>query len=90
MVDALWTEAGYGWELEFMHTVVQCESGWNPDAQGDHYRAKGLFQIRIDVHYARRSAEWWAAERWRDPAENATLALELRRESGWAPWTCAR
>lgn len=89
-VHARWTAAGYGWELSVVDNVVECESGWNPGAQGDRNRAKGLFQIRIDVHYGRRPPEWWAADLWADPVENTELALELRSESGWSPWSCAR
>jgi len=97
-VDELWIKAGLGHELNFMHAVVQCESSWQPWAQGDwgwwagvyQGRAKGLFQLRIDAHYARRSPDWWASGQWANPGENTKLALELRKASGWGPWSCSR
>lgn len=82
-VEALWTAAGYGWELAFMRSVVQCESGWRPGATGGAGEA-GLFQIH-PVN--------WRLFAGRDPWDvvaNTEVALMLRRSAGWRPWSCAR
>lgn len=83
VVDAIWTAGGYGWELSFMHAVVQCESGWDPNATGRLGEA-GLFQIH--------PVNWWmfnGQDPW-DVTANTEVALRIRKASGWSPWSCAR
>lgn len=83
LVDGIWTEGGYGWELDYMHSIVQCESGWDPSATGAAGEAS-LFQIH--------PVNWWMFE-GRDPWDveaNTEVALRMRSASGWAPWSCAR
>lgn len=82
-VDELWTAAGYGWELWFMHAVVQCESGWQPWETGRAGEA-GLFQIHpVNWHLFGGRDPW-------DVVANTEVALVLRRAAGWAPWSCSR
>lgn len=86
IVRAIWEAAGLGWEWPTVERIVQCESSWNPRATG-RAGEYGLFQ----VHPIHR----WRFDRrgFGDPYDvraNATVALEIRQESGWRPWSCAR
>lgn len=40
----------YGVSSKIMNTVVNCESGYNPDARGDHGKSRGLVQIHSGYH----------------------------------------
>ncbi len=82
-VDELWIEAGLGWELNFMHAVVACESGWRPWATGGAGEA-GLFQIHPVNWHLFGGADPWDVE------ANTRVALILREAAGWSPWSCAR
>lgn len=83
IVRAVWEAAGYGWEWPFVEALVQCESGWRPWATGRAGEA-GLFQIH--------PVNWWrfhGRDPW-NPRANAEVALEMRIERGWSPWSCSR
>ncbi len=40
----------YGIDYELLYCIAIKESGLNPNAVGDHGKAKGLFQIHTDKH----------------------------------------
>ena len=40
----------YGVSSEVMHTVIRCESQYNPNALGDGGKSRGLVQIHRDYH----------------------------------------
>lgn len=82
-VHQRWTAAGYGWELDVVDNVVECESGWNPGAVGRAGEAS-LFQIH-PVNFGR----FGGRNPW-DPVANTDVALQMRREQGWWPWSCYR
>ena len=72
--------------------VAWCESRWAPGIIGDHGASFGLFQIQPKWH-ARRLLRYGyrdAPELLLDPVINATIALDILRDSGWGPWTCKR
>lgn len=68
--------------------VVECESGWNPDAVSPGGGNHGLFQIN-GVH--RRAFTEVTGRPWGDvyePFWNAVYARWLWDRQGWAPWSC--
>lgn len=83
-LNAVLLEAGWPRErLQEAVNIVNCESSLDPTATNDIGAGHtGLFQIS-GVHGHSREALM-------DPAYNATVALGLWREQGWAPWECAR
>ena len=83
IVHEIWTEAGYGYELNVVDAIVQCESRWNTGATGSHGEA-GLFQIHPINWSLFRGANPW------DVRANTEVALAMRRQLGWRPWSCAR
>lgn len=89
-VREVWRAGGYGEEEDFAVAVAWCESKFKPWEIGDNGNAFGLYQIWRRWHGWRRPPSWWDGGSWADPRENALLALEIRRASGWGPWSCAR
>ena len=74
-----------GWPEEWIPdalAIIQCESGGNPLAVGDHGASLGLLQLWYGHFYP--------GEDWRDPRVNAAVALRVYQREGWRPWTCAR
>lgn len=90
IVQTIWERSGYGWEWSTVLRIVRCESRWKSWVTGDLGNSLGLFQIHRPSHEWRRPLWWWDTGWWKIPAENARLALEIRKEAGWSPWSCSR
>jgi hypothetical protein len=62
--------------------VIQCESGWNPNAIGDvnNGGSYGLWQIHQPAHNTGDKAF--------DPIWATEYAIKLLDKHGWRPWTC--
>lgn len=64
----------YGLNPTRFDAVIECESGWNKDAIGDHGTSYGLVQIHLPDHPEISIAQAtdpgfaidWAAKMWRD------------------------
>ena len=84
----------FGEEWERAKRVMICESGGDPNADGDRHLtywengelygfSTGLFQIR---HLPGRPDPEWL----KDPINNITYAAGMWKSQGWSPWTCKR
>ena len=77
--------AAYDWPLNEAFAVVDCESGWTPDAVSWDGSSYGLFQVN-SIHSWRWPSFW---DTWYNAVDNTRYAYELWLEQGWAPWSCA-
>ena len=66
--------------------VLACESSYQAKAIGDHGRAYGLFQIRVDAHKDLIRDLGYTPADMLKPRPNLTVAVALWRERGWQPW----
>ena len=66
--------------------VAHCESSLDPTAVGD-LGERGLFQIH-PVHDWRFDSLFGGDADAHDPTQNASVALTVWNEFGWAAWTC--
>ena len=75
-------------DVQTAMTVLQCESGGNPDAKNRHSSASGLFQ-HLGRYWTERSAKagWGGADIF-DPEANIAVAAWLKSVTGWGSWTC--
>jgi len=70
-----------GFDPVIADRVVNCESGWNPDAKGDGGKSWGLWQIHQPAHNL-GSASF-------DPYLSTVYAIKLLESSrSWSHWTC--
>ena len=73
----------YGVSAEVMHTVINCESQYNPKALGDSGHSRGLVQIHDEYHDVSDEDAY-------DPAFAINfLAKALSNKQGYL-WTCYR
>lgn len=78
MVLDMVEDAGYSRYIA--DAVIQCESGWNTNAVGDHGQSWGLWQIHQPAHAIGNDAF--------DPYDATVYAIKLLDKNGWYPWTC--
>lgn len=73
-----------GFDPYIADKVVQCESGWNPNAIGDAHLgySYGLWQLHQPAHQTGDKAF--------DPIWATEYAIILLDKHGWYPWTCYR
>ena len=69
--------------------VARCESSLNPLAVGDHGRALGLMQVRVDAHLDRIHKLLYTPEQLLELGPNLEVAYDIYKESGWKPWSCS-
>jgi hypothetical protein len=69
-----------GFDPEIANNIIQCESGWNPNAIGDHGESLGLWQIHQPAHNTGDMAF--------DPILSTEYAIKLMQKSGYFPWSC--
>ena len=62
--------------------VAMGESGGDPEAANDSSSARGLWQTMMSYH----APKYERGEHWSDPYDNAEVAHEIWRASGWQPW----
>lgn len=74
----------YGVKASVMHTVIKCESGYNPNAVGDFGKSYGLVQIHLPSHPEISKAQALDREFAID-----FLAKKLSTHQG-RMWTCFR
>ena len=79
MVLRMVEEAGF--DPVIANKVIDCESGWNPDARGDSGNSWGLWQIHQPAHNL-GSASF-------DPYLSTVYAIKLMQsERGLNHWSC--
>lgn len=66
------------------HSVMDCESGGDPNAVSPGGGNHGLFQIN-SVHRQRFADVW---DQRYDPWWNTYMAKTIYNDSGWRPWSC--
>lgn len=72
----------YGVNREVMSRVIKCESGYNPNAEGDHGTSFGLSQIHLPAHPD------ITKEQALDPEFAIKfMAKEMSQGNSWK-WTC--
>jgi len=70
-----------GFDPKTAYRVVQCESGWNPNAIGDSGKSWGLWQIHQPSHNLGPASF--------DPILSTEYAIKLLRSSrSWEHWSC--
>ena len=71
-------------------SIIECESGGNPDATNTQTGAAGLFQHLVDYWENRAAAAGWPGADIYDPEANTAVAAWLAYSSGWYHWgSCA-
>lgn len=82
-IRQVWTEAGYGWEVEFAVRVARCESGLRPEAISRSGKYHGVFQIGWDA------SSGIPVEQLYNYRYNIETAIDMRIDHGWGRWECA-
>lgn len=67
-----------------MHTVINCESGYNPQAFGDHGNSRGLVQIHKPSHPTITDEQAY------DPDFSIRFLAQKLAEGKGSMWTCYR
>ena len=67
-------------------SVIDCESGGNPNATNSRTGAGGLFQHLFKYWDARAEAAGWAGADVYDPEANIAVSAHLVYSSGWYHW----
>jgi len=71
-------------------SVVQCESGMNPNAYNPSGGYYGLFQLSKYWHEATANSMGYSWSQIDDPYVNARVArVVFNQAGGWGPWQCA-
>lgn len=69
-------------------SVIDCESGGNPDATNRSRTAAGLFQHLLKYWDARAEAAGYPGGNIFDPETNIAVSAWLAETHGWSHWTC--
>ncbi len=73
--------AEYGVDAKVMHTVINCESQYNPKALGDGGKSRGLVQIHSGYHNVSDEDAY-------DPTYAITFLAKHLKEGNGRLWSC--
>ena len=82
--DAIYAAADYyGVSGDWLVTVMECESGGDPDAVNPDTGDAGLFQFRPQTYYDHGGTNLW------DPYEQIWVAAQMFSDGQSYQWLCA-
>lgn len=68
--------------------VIECESGGNPDAVGDHGLARGLAQFHRDTFYEMAAQAKMKGMQWQNSIHQMKLLNWALSHGKGSAWTC--
>lgn len=86
-VEGRWSVPG---GFPMLDRVIDCESGWGPEATSPSGQHRGLMQLSDGIFYTHLGPQHWhPVPNPFNARSNLLAGVRAAHRVGWGPWTCA-